>query len=44
MGVGGEYSSINSAIDEMIPARVRGTIDIFINGSYWIGAACASGI
>jgi MFS family permease len=42
-GIGGEYAAINSAIDELIPARVRGRIDIFINGSYWIGAALGSG-
>ncbi|MGH3374888.1 MAG: MFS transporter [Actinoallomurus sp.] len=38
-GIGGEYSAINSAIDELIPARVRGFVDIAINGSYWIGTA-----
>ncbi len=38
-GIGGEYSAINSAIDEMIPARVRGRVDLAINGSYWVGAA-----
>src|SRR6476659_712617 len=37
--VGGEYASINSAIDELIPARVRGRVDLMINGSYWVGAA-----
>lgn len=42
-GIGGEYAAINSAIDEMIPARVRGRVDIYINGSYWIGAALGSG-
>ncbi len=36
-GIGGEYSAINSAIDELIPARVRGWVDIAINGSWWIG-------
>src|SRR5262249_20202899 len=36
-GIGGEYSAINSAIDELIPARVRGQVDLGINGSYWIG-------
>jgi MFS family permease len=41
-GIGGEYSAINSAIDEMIPARVRGRVDLAINGSYWIGAAVGS--
>ncbi len=39
MGIGGEYSAINSAIDELIPARHRGRIDIIINGTYWAGAA-----
>jgi MFS family permease len=39
MGIGGEYSAINSAIDELIPARVRGAVDLGINGSYWIGTA-----
>lgn len=38
-GIGGEYAAINSAIDELIPARARGTVDILINGSYWLGAA-----
>jgi MFS family permease len=38
-GIGGEYAAINSAIDELIPARVRGRVDLYINGSYWIGAA-----
>ena len=38
-GIGGEYAAINSAIDELIPARVRGRVDLMINGSYWIGAA-----
>ncbi|MGD0197121.1 MAG: MFS transporter [Solirubrobacteraceae bacterium] len=38
MGIGGEYAAINSAIDELIPARVRGRVDLMINGSYWLGA------
>lgn len=38
-GIGGEYAAINSAIDELIPARYRGRIDIVINGTYWAGAA-----
>ncbi|HZA09255.1 MFS transporter [Mycobacterium sp.] len=38
-GIGGEYAAINSAIDELIPARVRGRVDLAINGSYWLGAA-----
>jgi MFS family permease len=36
-GIGGEYAAINSAIDELIPARVRGQVDLGINGSYWLG-------
>lgn len=39
MGIGGEYSAINSAIDELIPARLRGRIDLVINGSFWLGTA-----
>jgi len=38
MGIGGEYSAINSAIDEMMAARYRGCTDIWINGTYWLGA------
>ena len=38
MGIGGEYAAINSAIDEMMPARYRGRVDIAINGTYWGGA------
>jgi len=38
-GIGGEYSAINSAIQEFTPARYRGRVDLFVNGSYWIGAA-----
>jgi MFS family permease len=38
-GIGGEYAAINSAIDELIPSKRRGRVDIAINGSYWIGAA-----
>jgi MFS family permease len=44
-GIGGEYAAINSAIDELIPARVRGWVDLAINGSYWLGTiagACAA--
>jgi MFS family permease len=41
-GIGGEYAAINSAIDELIPARVRGRVDLMINGSYWLGAAFGS--
>jgi MFS family permease len=42
MGIGGEYAAINSAIDELIPARSRGRVDILINGSFWVGAALGS--
>jgi MFS family permease len=42
MGIGGEYSAINSAIDELIPAQHRGRIDIVINGTYWAGAAAGA--
>jgi MFS family permease len=38
MGIGGEYAAINSAIDELIPARYRGRVDIAVNGTYWGGA------
>jgi MFS family permease len=38
MGIGGEYAAINSAIDELIPARFRGRVDIAVNGTYWAGA------
>ncbi len=42
MGIGGEYSAIYSAIDEMIPARVRGQLALFVSGTYWAGAILAS--
>lgn len=41
-GIGGEYSAINSAIQELIPARLRGRIDLAINGSFWLGAAAGA--
>jgi MFS family permease len=41
-GIGGEYSAVNSAIDELIPARVRGHVDLAINGSWWVGTAVGS--
>lgn len=44
LGIGGEYAAINSAIDELIPARVRGRVNLAINGSFWIGAALGAGI
>jgi MFS family permease len=43
-GIGGEYAAINSAIDELIPARVRGRVDLVINGSFWIGTACGAAL
>src|SRR5690242_11328192 len=43
-GIGGEYSAINSAIDELIPARVRGRVDLIINGSFWVGSAAGSAL
>ncbi|SOD71880.1 sugar transport protein [Jatrophihabitans sp. GAS493] len=39
LGIGGEYTAINSAIDELIPSHYRGRVDIAINGTYWGGAA-----
>jgi MFS family permease len=41
-GIGGEYAAINSAIDELIPARYRGRVDIAVNGTYWGGAFLSS--
>jgi len=41
-GIGGEYSAINSAIDELVPARLRGRVDLAINGSYWIGVGAGA--
>src|SRR5881275_3780446 len=43
-GIGGDYSAINSAVDELIPARVRGATDLMINGSYWIGTAIGAAL
>lgn len=39
MGIGGEYTAINSTIQELVPPRVRGWVDLVINGSFWVGAA-----
>jgi MFS family permease len=44
MGIGGEYSAINSAIDELVPARVRGCVALAINSSWWLGTAAAAGL
>jgi MFS family permease len=41
-GIGGEYAAINSAIDELIPARARGRVDLIVNGSYWLGSIAGS--
>jgi len=41
-GIGGEYAAINSTIQELIPARVRGWSDLVINGSFWVGAAAGA--
>jgi MFS family permease len=42
-GIGGEYTAINSTIQELIPARLRGWTDLLINGSFWVGAALGAG-
>ncbi|HEX4230664.1 MAG TPA: MFS transporter [Bryobacteraceae bacterium] len=42
-GIGGEYAAVNSAIDELIPARLRGRIDLTINSTFWGGAALGAG-
>src|SRR6476659_5622313 len=39
LGIGGEYAAVNSAIDELIPAKYRGRVDLIVNGSFWLGAA-----
>ncbi len=41
-GIGGEYTAINSAIDELIPARVRGRVNLFIGSSFWVGVILGS--
>jgi MFS family permease len=43
-GIGGEYAAINSAIDELIPARLRGRVNLSINGSFWVGAALGAAL
>ncbi len=42
LGIGGEYAAINSAIDELIPSRHRGRVDLIINGTFWVGAAAGA--
>ena len=41
-GIGGEYAAINSAVDELIPGKVRGTVDLFVNATFWVGASVGS--
>jgi MFS family permease len=43
IGIGGEYAAVNSAIDELMPARLRGRLNLAINGTYWLGAALGAG-
>ena len=43
LAIGGEYSAINSAIDELIPARLRGRVDLAVNGTFWLGAMLGAG-
>ncbi len=43
-GIGGEYAAINSAVDEWVPARLRGRINLAVNGSYWLGAALGAAV
>jgi MFS family permease len=42
LGIGGEYAAVNSAIDELIPAKYRGRVDLIVNGSFWVGAAAGA--
>lgn len=39
LGIGGEYAAINSAVDELIPGRIRGTVDLIVNATFWVGAS-----
>jgi MFS family permease len=43
-GIGGEYAAINSAIDELVPARIRARVSLAVNGSYWGGAAVGAAL
>ena len=43
-GIGGEYAAINSAVDELIPARLRGRVDLWINATFWLGIILGSGV
>src|SRR6202012_4901240 len=42
LGIGGEYAAINSAVDELIPGKVRGTVDLFVNATFWVGATAGA--
>jgi MFS family permease len=42
IGIGGEYAAINSAVDELIPGKLRGTVDLIVNGTFWLGATVGS--
>lgn len=42
LGIGGEYAAINSAVDELIPGKLRGTVDLVVNGTFWVGASLGS--
>lgn len=44
LAIGGEYAAINSAVDELIPARVRGRVDLAVNGTFWLGAILGAGL
>ncbi|MGY6270957.1 MFS transporter [Achromobacter denitrificans] len=44
VGIGGEYAAINSAIDELVPARLRGRVNLAVNGCFWLGAALGAGL
>jgi MFS family permease len=44
MGIGGEYAAVNSAIDELIPAKYRGRVDLIVNGTFWLGAAAGAAV
>jgi MFS family permease len=42
LGIGGEYAAINSAVDELIPGKIRGTVDLMVNATFWVGATIGS--
>ena len=44
LGIGGEYAAVNSAVDELIPARLRGRVALGLNGTYWLGAVIGAGM